>query len=90
MESASPAALPASEEAIPVHMQPLCIQLGGVKWVYRCQVEGCREGPSTSHATICAHVCKVHLGVGLVCPSYDPVDKGVALILGTVNNDGMG
>ena len=28
MESASPAALPASEEVIPANMQPLCIQLG--------------------------------------------------------------
>ena len=69
MESASPAVLPASEEVIPANMQPLHIQLGGIKQVYRCQVEGCREGPSTSHATICDHVCKVHLGVGLVCPS---------------------
>ena len=69
MESASPAVLLASEEAIPANMQPLCIQLGGIKQVYRCQVEGCREGPSTSHATICVHVCKVNLGVGLVCPS---------------------
>ena len=69
MESASPAVLPVSEEVIPANMQPLCIQLGGVKWVYRCQVEGCKEGPSTSQATISAHVHKVHLGVGLVCPS---------------------
>ena len=57
-----------SEGEIPANMQPLCIQLGGVKRVYRCQVEGCKEGPSTFQATICAHVCKVHLGVGLVCP----------------------
>ena len=42
---------------------------GGIKWVYRCQVEGCKEGTSTLHATICMHVCKLHLGVGLVCPS---------------------
>ena len=42
---------------------------GGIKWVYQCQVEGCKEGPSTSCATNCAHVCKVHLGMGLVCPS---------------------
>ena len=61
-EAASPAALPASEEALTTHMQPFCIQLGGIKRVYRCQVEGCKEGPSTSHATICMHVCKVHLG----------------------------
>ena len=66
--SASPAATPAPEGNIPAHMQPLRIQLGGTKWVYQCQVEGCKEGPSTSWATICAHVRKVHLGVRLVCP----------------------
>ena len=49
------------------NMQLLCIQLGGIKRVYRCQVEGCREGLSTSSATICTHVHRVHLGVGLVC-----------------------
>ena len=59
------------EEEIPAHMQPLCIQLGGIKRVYRCQVEGFKEGPSTSHATICVHVCRVQLGVGLVCPFYN-------------------
>ena len=69
LEVASPAASSASEEALPTDMQPLHIQLGGIKQVYRCQVEGCKEGPSISCATICAHVCKVHLGVGLVCPS---------------------
>ena len=30
-------------------------------------VEGHKEGPSTSQATICAHVRKVHLRVRLVC-----------------------
>ena len=55
------------EEEIPANMQPLCIQLGGIKRVYRCQVEGCREEPSTSHATICVHIRRVHMGVGLVC-----------------------
>ena len=64
MKAVSPAVPPASEEAIPTHMQPLCIQLGGIKQVYQCQVEGCKEGPSTFHATICTHVCKVHLGWG--------------------------
>ena len=59
---------PSVEREIPANMQPLHIQLGGIKKVYQCQVEGCREGPSTSQATICAHVFKVHLGVGLVCP----------------------
>ena len=66
--SASAAATPAPESDIPVDMQPLRIQLGGTKRVYQCQVEGCKEGPSTSWAAICAHVRKVHLGVGLVCP----------------------
>ena len=69
LESATPTVPPVLEEEIPAHMQPLCIQLGCIKRVYQCQVEGCKEGPSTSHATICAHVRKVHLGVGLVCPS---------------------
>ena len=67
---------PVLEEEIPAHMQPLHIQLGGIKSVYRCQVVGCKEGPSTSHATICTHVHRVHLGVGLVCPlcnkSFNP------------------
>ena len=59
---------PAHEGDILAHMQPLRIQLGGTKQVYQCQVEGCKEGPSTSWATISAHVQKVHLGVRLVCP----------------------
>ena len=48
MVSASSAATPAPEGVIPAHMQPLRIQLGGTMWVYQCQVEGCKEGPSTS------------------------------------------
>ena len=66
--STSSAATPAPEEDIPAHMQPLRVQVGGTKHVYQCWVEGCKEGPSTSRATISAHVRKVHLGVGLVCP----------------------
>ena len=69
LEAPSPAAFPASEEALPTHIQHLCIQLGGIKRVYRCWVEGCTEEPSTSHATICAHVCRMHLGMELMCPS---------------------
>ena len=65
--SAPAAATPAPESNILADMQPLRIQLGGAKRVYQCQVEGCKEGPSTSWAAICAHVRKVHLGVGLVC-----------------------
>ena len=68
LESTSSTAPSVLEREIPANMQPLHIQLGGIKRVYRCQVEGCREGPSTSHATICTHMCRVHLGVGLVCP----------------------
>ena len=66
MVSTSPAATPAPEGDIPAHMQPLRIQMGGTKHVYQCWVEGCKEGPSTSWAAICAHVRKVHLGVRLV------------------------
>ena len=47
---------------------PSRVQLGGTKRVYKFWVEGCKEGPSTSRAAICAHVRKVHLGVGLMCP----------------------
>ena len=65
---ASSAAPPAPEEAIPAHMQPSRIQVGGAKRVYKCQVEDCKEGPSTSRATICAHIREAHLGVRLVCP----------------------
>ena len=55
-ESTSVTVPPVLEGEILANMQPLCIQLGGVKRVYRCQVESCREGPSTSHATVCAHI----------------------------------
>ena len=65
---ASSAVPPAPEEAILVHMQSLRIQVGGIKRVYKCWVKDCKEGPSTSRATICAHIRKVHLGVRLVCP----------------------
>ena len=64
---ATVSAPPAPEGDIPAHMQPLKIQLGGTKQVYQCQVEGCKEGPSTSRAAVCTHVRKVHLGVRLVC-----------------------
>ena len=62
--STSSAASPAPEVDIPAHMQPLRVQVGGTKCVYQCQVEGCKEGPSTSWATISAHIRKVHLGWG--------------------------
>ena len=68
LESATLVVPPASEEAIPTYMQPLHIQLGDIKRVYRCQVEECIEGLSTSHATICSHVRKVHLGSGVGVP----------------------
>ena len=58
-EAHSLASSEAPEETISIHKQPLCLQMGGIK-----RVEGCTEGPSTSHATICAHVCRVHLGMG--------------------------
>ena len=59
---------PATGGDILAEMQPLCIQLGGAKRVYQCQVEGCKECPSTSQAAICAHIQRAHLGMGLVCP----------------------
>ena len=59
----------ALEVAIPAHMAPLHLKLGGIKRVYKCWMEGCSKGPSTSCATICARVCRDHLGVRLVCPS---------------------
>ena len=46
--SAPPAATPALEEDLPVHMQPCRVQVGGAKCIYQCQVEGCKEGLSTS------------------------------------------
>ena len=64
----SPAVPIASKEAILAHMQPLRIQVGGMKRIYKCRVEGCEEGPSTSRATIVAHIRRVHLGVRLMCP----------------------
>ena len=42
LESTSVPAPSALEGDILANMQPLCIQLGGIKRVYRCQVEGCR------------------------------------------------
>ena len=56
LESGSLILPPVLEKEIPAYMQPLCIQLGGIKRVYRCQVEGCKEGQLTSCATNCAHV----------------------------------
>ena len=64
---ATVSAPPAPEGDILAHMQPLRIQLGGAKYVYKYQVEGCKEGPSTSRAAVCNHMRKVHLGVRLVC-----------------------
>ena len=66
--STSSAATPALEVDIPAHMQPLRVQVGGAKHIYQCWVEGCKKGPSTSWATISAHVRKVHLGVGVGVP----------------------
>ena len=70
LESTSSTAPSVLEGEIPANMQPLCIQLGGDQKSIQMS-EGCREGPSISHATICTHMCRVHLGVGLVCPLYN-------------------
>ena len=63
-EAISPAASPTSEEALPTHMQPLHLQLGGIKRVYKCQLEGCTEGPSTSQPQS-AHMCTDCIGGGV-------------------------
>ena len=63
--------LPASKEDNPCqHATPLYSAGGHQAGAYRCQVEGCKKGSiNLTWATICVHVCKVNLGVGLVCPS---------------------
>ena len=68
-QASSLAVSQALEVAIPTHMTPLCLNVGGIKRVYKCWVEGCSEGPSTSQAAICAHVHCDHLRVRLACPS---------------------
>ena len=69
LEVPSPAAPEALEVAIPAHMTPLWLQLWDIKGAYKCQIEGYTEGPSSSHAAICAHIHRQHLGVRLACPS---------------------
>ena len=70
LQGAPHLAIPQSkEEAIPAEMEPLQINVGDTKQVYHCHVEGCKEGPSTSRAAICSHVCQAHLGTKLSCPS---------------------
>ena len=69
MKAVSPAVPPASEEAIPANMQPLYIQLGALNKYTGARLRAARRVHQTSHATICAHICKVHLGMVLVCPS---------------------
>ena len=67
LKAVSQAAPEVLEVAIPANMTPLCLQLGGIKRVYKCWVEGCKEGLLTSCATICTHEHRLHLGVGLTC-----------------------
>ena len=57
------------EEAIPAEMESLRINVGDTKWVSCCCVKGCTEGPSTSQAAICTHVCQAHLDTKLSFPS---------------------
>ena len=68
-EASSLAVSQVLEVAIPFHMTPLCLNVGGTKRVYTCWVEGCSKGLPTSQAAICAHMCCDHLGVRLACPS---------------------
>ena len=55
---------------IPAEMTPLHINVGDTHQVYCCQVGGCPEGPPSSYATICAHVCHTHLDMKLSSPLY--------------------
>ena len=55
---------------IPTEMTSLCVNVGDDHWVYCCWVKGCPEGPSSSCATICSHVCHALLGIMLLCPLY--------------------
>ena len=54
-----------SREEIPAEMEPLRINVGNIRWVYHCHVEGCTERPSTSWAAICSQVYQAHLGTKL-------------------------
>ena len=54
--SAPVATILVPEGNLPVDMQPLRIQLGGTKRVYKCQVEGCRRGPiNLTGSHLCTH-----------------------------------
>ena len=48
-------------------MTTLHVNVGDTHWVYHCWVEGCPDGPLSSHATICSYVCQAHLGMKLSC-----------------------
>ena len=53
---------------IPAEMTPIHVNVSEIQLVYYCQAEGCCEGSSTSHSTICAHVNCDNLGTKLSCP----------------------
>ena len=53
---------------LPTEMAPICVNIGDTQWVYHCWVEGCPEGPSSCHATICTNVYHALLGMKLSCP----------------------
>ena len=52
---------------IPAEMIYLHINVGGAHWVYCCWVEGCPDGPFSSHAIICSYMCYAPLGIKLTC-----------------------
>ena len=56
LEAPSSAVSQSLEVAIPDHMTPLCLQLGHINRVYKCQVERCSEGSSATQAAICTCV----------------------------------
>ena len=56
------------ETNIPTEMAPVHVNISDSQQVYCCQAKGCPEGPSSSHAAICAYVCDTYLGMKLLCP----------------------
>ena len=56
-------------QAIPTHMAPLYLQLGASRGYRNAKLRVAVRGQSTSCVTMCAHVCRDHLGVRVACPS---------------------
>ena len=59
---------PPNPRGLHIEMTHLHVNVGDAHWPCCCQVKGCLEGPSSSHATICSEVHHAHLGMKLSCP----------------------